>query len=64
MSETIMLHAADGHELGTYVAVPEGTPKAALVIVQEVFGVNHRIRSVTNRFAREGYLAIAPITVP
>lgn len=55
-----MLHAADGHALDAYVAMPEGTPKAALVIIQEIFGVNHHIRSMADRFAREGYLAVAP----
>jgi len=60
MSEITKLHAADGHELDAYVAIPEGTPKAALVIIQEAFGVNHHIRSVADRFASEGYLAVAP----
>ena len=60
MGEMVTLHATDGHELGAYVAKPEGTPKAALVVVQEAFGVNHHIRSVTDRFAGEGYLAVAP----
>lgn len=60
MGEMVNLHAADGHELGAYVATPEGTPKAAVVVVQEAFGVNHHIRSVTDRMAREGYLAVAP----
>ena len=60
MGEMVRLHAADGHEMGAYVAKPEGTPKAALVIVQEAFGVNHHIRSVADRFAGEGYLAVAP----
>ena len=60
MGEMVALHAADGHELGAYVAKPEGTPKAAVVVAQEVFGVNHHIRSVADRLAREGYLAVAP----
>lgn len=60
MSEVVKLHAADGHELDAYVAMPEGTPKAALVIIQEIFGVNHHMRSVVDRFARQGYLAVAP----
>ena len=60
MSEAVKLHAADGHELGAYLARPAGTPKGAIVVVQEIFGVNHHIRSVTDRFAAEGYLAIAP----
>ena len=60
MGEMVTLQAADGHELGAYVAKPEGTPRAALVVVQEAFGVNHHIRAVADRFAREGYLAVAP----
>ena len=60
MGETVKLTAADGHELDAYVASPEGTPKAALVVVQEIFGVNAHIRSVADHFASQGYLAIAP----
>jgi carboxymethylenebutenolidase len=60
MSETARLHAADGHEFDAYVAKPEATPRAALVVIQEVFGVNHHIRAIADRFAREGYLAVAP----
>ncbi|RRA47228.1 dienelactone hydrolase family protein [Acidipila sp. EB88] len=59
-SETAKLQAADGHTLDAYVASPEGTPKAAVVILQEIYGVNHHIRSVADRYAAEGYLAIAP----
>ncbi len=60
MGETVKLHAADGHTLDAYVASPEGTPRAAIVVIQEIFGVNHHIRSVADRLAGEGYLAIAP----
>lgn len=60
MSEFVKLHAADGHTLGAYVAKPSGTPKAAVVIVQEIFGVNHHIRAVADSYAAEGYVAIAP----
>ncbi len=60
MSETVKLHAADGHELSAYVSGPEGTPKAAVVVVQEIFGVNHHIRAVADRLASQGYLAVAP----
>ena len=59
-SETVSLTASDGHNLSAYVAQPEGTPKAALLILQEIFGVNEHIRSVADGFAAEGYLAIAP----
>jgi len=59
MPETT-LTAADGHRLDTYRAVPPSTPKGGLVVVQEIFGVNDHIREVTDGFARDGYLAIAP----
>jgi carboxymethylenebutenolidase len=60
MSENVTLRAKDGHEFGAYVAKPEGTPKAAIVVIQEIFGVNSHIRSVADRFAAEGYMAVAP----
>ncbi len=60
MGEAVKLTAADGHTLDAYVASPQGKLKAALVVVQETFGVNAHIRSVADRFASEGYLAIAP----
>ncbi|MBN8850099.1 MULTISPECIES: dienelactone hydrolase family protein [unclassified Sphingomonas] len=49
----------DGH-FGAYVARPAGTPTAAIVVIQEVFGVNKGIRRKCDRLAEQGYLAIAP----
>lgn len=46
--------------MGIYVADPEGEPRGAVVVVQEAFGVNDHIRDVTDRFAAEGYLGVAP----
>ena len=43
-----------------YVAHPAGTARAGLLVFQEAFGVNSHIKNVTERFAREGYLAISP----
>lgn len=60
MGERIELTASDGHRLGAYLARPDGAAKAGLVICQEIFGVNAHIREVTDGFAGEGYLAIAP----
>jgi carboxymethylenebutenolidase len=56
----ISVTAADGHELGAYVAEPVGEAKGAVVVVQEIFGVNKSIRGVADDFAKEGYLSIAP----
>src|SRR5262245_46383156 len=60
MGDWVDLEASDGHKLKAWRAAPPGKPKAALVVVQEIFGVNSHIRNVTDRFAKEGYLAIAP----
>jgi carboxymethylenebutenolidase len=60
VSETIRLKASDGFELSAYVARPSGTPKGGLVVAQEIFGVNGHIRRVTDGFARDGFLTIAP----
>ena len=62
MGQFINLVSADGFGFSAYVAQPEGTPKAAIVVLQEIFGVNAHIQSVTDRFAAQGYLAIAPAT--
>jgi len=56
----VNLTAADSHQLGGYRADPAGKPKGAVVVIQEIFGVNPHIRSVADRFAAEGYVAIAP----
>ena len=60
MSMMTQLKASDGHELGAYIVKPEGTPKGAVVVVQEIFGVNAHIRRVVDGFAAQGYYAIAP----
>ena len=54
------LLAADSHSFAAYLAEPTGTPRGAIVVVQEIFGVNSHIRSVTDGYAADGYLAIAP----
>lgn len=58
----IDLSITDGSTMAAYVAKPENlsadTP--AIIVLQEAFGVNQHIRNVTDRFAREGYLAVAP----
>ncbi len=62
MSEWVKLTASDDVELEAYVARPAGEPKAALVLLQEIFGVNAHIQSVADRYAKQGYLVIAPQT--
>lgn len=60
MGETVKLTASDGHTLDAYVARPKEAPRAGLVVIQEIFGVNRHIRSVADRFAGHGFLAVAP----
>jgi carboxymethylenebutenolidase len=60
MGEWVKVKADDGHELGAYVAKPAHAPIAALVVVQEIFGVNAHIRSVADGYAADGFLVIAP----
>jgi carboxymethylenebutenolidase len=61
-SSTITLRAADGFESSAYLSHPPGTPKGAIVVLQEIFGVNAHIRAVADGYAAAGYLAIAPST--
>jgi carboxymethylenebutenolidase len=60
MGQSIQLTAADGHRLSAWLATPSGTPRGAMVVVQEIFGVNSHIREVAEGFAADGYLTIAP----
>jgi carboxymethylenebutenolidase len=60
MGETLTLTAEDAHKFAAYRATPSGAPRAGLVVVQEIFGVNQHIRKVADGFAADGYLAIAP----
>jgi carboxymethylenebutenolidase len=60
MGKMIELTASDGFKLGAYKAEPKGPSKGGLVVCQEIFGVNHHIRNVADRFAEQGYTVIAP----
>jgi len=57
---TLQLRAADGNTLSAYLVKPAGPPRGAVVVIQEIFGVNSHIRRVAEQYAAEGYLAIAP----
>jgi carboxymethylenebutenolidase len=60
MGEFTTIMARDGHEFQAYLAAPPGKPRGAVVVLQEIFGVNAHIRAVTDSYAAEGYTAIAP----
>ena len=60
MSEFTTLMARDGHEFSAWLAAPAGKPRGAVVVIQEIFGVNAHIRAIADSYAAEGYVAIAP----
>ena len=62
MGQFVDLTSADGFVLPAWVARPEGAPRGAVVVLQEIFGVNSHIRAVADRLAARGYLAVAPAT--
>ncbi len=58
---TVTLEVSDGTQMNAYVASPrESGSYPGLLVFQEAFGVNEHIRDVTRRFAREGFVAVAP----
>jgi len=54
--------SSDGFVLPAYVTQPVGVPKGAIVVLQEIFGVNSHIQAVAEAYAAQGYLAVAPST--
>jgi carboxymethylenebutenolidase len=60
LGQKLTLTTSDNHTLGAYRADPSGAPKGGMVVIQEIFGVNHHIRAVCDRLAALGYAAIAP----
>ncbi len=60
MGHWIELRPEGAGPIRAWRADPEGRPRGAIVVIQEIFGVNAHIRAVTDRFAVDDYLAIAP----
>ena len=60
MGEQTQITSVDGFTLGAYQAQPAGSAKGAVVVIQEIFGVNSHIREVVDGYAADGYFAIAP----
>jgi carboxymethylenebutenolidase len=56
----IELTAGDAHTFSAYRADPADSAKGAVVVIQETFGINAHIRKLTDSFAAQGYVAIAP----
>jgi carboxymethylenebutenolidase len=60
MGQFTTIMARDGHEFQAWIAAAPARPRGALLVIQEIFGVNSHIRKLTDGFAAEGYTAIAP----
>ncbi|MEM6907630.1 MAG: dienelactone hydrolase family protein [Pseudomonadota bacterium] len=61
MTETVSIATLEGDEsFAGYLARPDGEPNAAIIVIQEIFGVNQGIRQKCDKLAAEGYLALAP----
>jgi carboxymethylenebutenolidase len=60
MGSDIIITARDGHRMDGYLAEPAGKPRGVIVIAQEMYGVNWYLRGVADRFAANGYVAVAP----
>jgi carboxymethylenebutenolidase len=60
MGHWIELKPEGASPIAAWRADPAGRPRGGIVVIQEIFGVNAHIRAVTDRFASEGYIAIAP----
>ncbi len=62
MGHMVQIKAADGQQCDAYVAQPQGKPRGAIVVLQEIFGVNHHIRAVADGYAMAGFFVVAPAT--
>jgi carboxymethylenebutenolidase len=60
MGDYTQLMARDGHEFSAWLSAPAGQARGAILVLQEIFGINSHIRAVTDGFAAAGYVAIAP----
>lgn len=61
MSENVIIKATDGAgEFSAYVSAPAKAPAPAVLVIQEIFGVNHNLRVICDNLAAQGYLAICP----
>ena len=57
----VKIEAADGGHFKAYVAQPDGDDKIpAMLVIQEIFGINKTVRAICDEYAARGYLAVAP----
>ena len=62
MGQFTDLRSSDGNTFPAYIAQHDGKARGGIVVLQEIFGVNSHIRSVADRYAKDGYFVVAPAT--
>ncbi len=60
MGAHLQLTASDGHRFDAYLSEPRSPSNSVVIVIQEIFGVNRHIRAVTDDYASQGFIAIAP----
>jgi len=60
MTGELVQFEQNGVQVSGYVARPEGTPRGGMIVIQEWWGLNDDIKGIADRYAAEGYLALAP----
>ena len=60
MAQPIQIEVPGSGTVGGWIARPAGTARGALLVIQEIFGVNAHMREVVDRYAQEGFVALAP----
>src|SRR6266852_1458882 len=58
--KTIPIRTGDGGTFSGYLATPSSGSGPGLLLLQEIFGVNHHIRALADLYAEEGYVVLAP----
>ena len=59
-SRVVQLTSSDQHPFNAYLAEPSEAVRGAVIVIQEIFGVNAHIREVCDSYAAAGYRALAP----
>ena len=60
MNKYVTLKLSNGNSISAYESRPKSATRGGLILLQEIFGVNHHIRSVADSYAAEGYRVVAP----
>jgi len=60
VNDNLTVQTADGMKMDAYVAYPSSGRGPAIVVIQEIFGVNPWLRKIADWLASEGYIAVAP----